>query len=443
MYWKIVPPPFIMLLLAMVSTGQEQEPARQAFLHARIIPVTSPDIPDGYLLIEEGRIVEIGPMSEWEEDREDLSIRNCQGRTIMPGLVCTHSHIGIWGTGGGGGDGSGPIQPEVRILDSIDVESSGFRRAVAGGLTCLNIMPGSGHLSSGQTAYVKLRPATRIEDLLILDENGLPMGGLKMANGTNPQRDTPFPGTRGKSAALVRQAFIDAQDYQRRIEEAGDDVSKMPDRDLKLETLSEVLRGERVVHHHTHRHDDILTVLRLADEFDFRVVLHHVSDGWKVADEIAAAGVPCSVILVDSPGGKQEAVDIGYDTGRILDEAGVVVAFHTDDLITDSRWFRRMPALAMRAGLDRQTALASLTLNGAAMMDLDDRIGSLEPGKDADFVILDGDPFSIYTKTLETWVEGQKVFDLANPKDRLYAVGGPGAGQPQRPYLCCIDEGHE
>ena len=162
-----------------------------------------------------------------------------------------------------------------------------------------------------------------------------------------------------------------------------------------------------------------------------------------MTDEIAAAGVPCSVILVDSPGGKQEAIDIAYRTGRVLDEAGAMVAFHTDDLITDSRWFRRMPALAMRAGLDRQTALESLTLHGAAMLDLDDRIGSLEAGKDADFVVLDGDPFSIYSKTLETWVEGRKVFDLSNPKDRLYAVGGPGAGQPQRPYLCCIDEGHE
>ena len=437
----------LLTLLAAVLNMSESAMAhpghKEAFLNARVIPVNSPAIEPGYLIIENGKIVEVGPMSQWVPDPPAIKTRDCTGQTIMPGLICTHSHIGIQGKGGGGADGSTPIQPEVRILDTIDINNAGFRRALAGGLTCLNIMPGSGHLSSGQTAYVKVRPAKQVEDMLILDANGRPMGGLKMANGTNPQRDAPFPGTRAKSAALVRQAFMDAQDYQRKMDLAGDDPDKRPDRNLKLETLAEVLRGERVVHHHTHRHDDILTVLRLADEFDFRVVLHHVSDGWKVADEIAEAGAPCSIILIDSPGGKQEAVDLAYDTGRILHEAGALVAFHTDDLITDSRWFRRMPALAMRAGLDRQTALKSLTINAAKMLDLDDRIGSLEAGKDADFIILDGDPFSIYTNNLATFVDGKQVFDLSDPDDRLYAVGGMGAGNPMRPYLCCIDEGHE
>jgi imidazolonepropionase-like amidohydrolase len=167
-----------------------------------------------------------------------------------------------------------------------------------------------------------------------------------------------------------------------------------------------------------------------------------VSDGWKVAEEIAAAGVPCSIILVDSPGGKLEAADIEFKTGAVLEKAGVLTAFHTDDWITDSRLFLRSPALAIRAGMSREGALRAVTLAGAAMLDLETRVGSLEPGKDADFVLLSGDPFSVYAKVLETWVEGKKVFDRSDPEDLLHAVGGYGAGRDQQPYLCCF-EGEE
>ena len=166
----------------------------------------------------------------------------------------------------------------------------------------------------------------------------------------------------------------------------------------------------------------MLTVLRLAEEFGFRVVLHHVSDAWMVADEIAAAGVASSIILVDSPGGKLEAKDISLGNGAALEQAGAVVGFHTDDGITDSRLFLRQAALAVRAGMSRAKALFGLTMAGAQMLDLGNRSGSLESGKDADLVILSGDPLSVYTKVLETWVEGQKVFDRANPKDLVYAV---------------------
>ena len=201
----------------------------------------------------------------------------------------------------------------------------------------------------------------------------------------------------------------------------------------------EVLERKRIVHHHTHRHDDIITVLRLAEEFQFRVVLHHVSDGWKVADEIATAGAPCSLIIVDSPGGKLEAKDLLYKTGGILERSGVPVAFHTDDWITDSRLFLRMPALAVRAGMSRDGALKSVTLAGAEMLDLDARIGSLRTGKDADFAILSGDPLSVYTKVLETWIEGKKVFDRSRQEDRLYAVGGYGASRGDAAHgLCCV-----
>ncbi len=200
------------------------------------------------------------------------------------------------------------------------------------------------------------------------------------------------------------------------------------------------MQGKRVVHHHTHRHDDIMTVLRLAKEFNLRVVLHHVSDGWKVADEIAKAGVPCSVIVIDSPGGKLEARDASLKTGGVLEKAGVLIAFHTDDWITDSRVFRRSAALAVRAGMSRKAALEALTIAGAKMLGLEDRVGSLAPGKDADFAILEGDPLSVYCKTQQTWVDGVKVFDRSDPKDYLYAVGGYGAGHDQSPYLCCFDD---
>lgn len=411
----------------------------RAFVGARIIPIEGEVIPHGVIVTSGKKIVAVGAVGQIDIPNDTQQI-DVKGRVIMPGLICTHSHIG----GVGAADGSGPIQPGVRVSDSINVHDAGFKRAVAGGLTTLNIMPGSGHLSSGQTAYVKLRfsgtgPRT-IDDLFLRDSEGAPLGGLKMANGTNSMRGGTFPETRGKSAFLVRQQFILAREYHAKVAAAAGAPEKLPPRDLHLETLVEVMQGKRVVHHHTHRHDDIMTVLRLSQEFNFRVVLHHVSDGWKVAPEIAAANAPCSIILLDSPGGKLEARYLRFETPKILEQAGVRCAFHTDDLITDSRYFFRMAALAVRAGMSRRAALEGLTLAGAEMLDLQDRVGSLRAGKDADFIILDGDPLSVYTKVLETWVEGRRVFDRADPKDYLYAVGGFGAGYDQRPYFCCYDQ---
>ena len=421
-----------MLVGGCVTVSAQDRPI--AFIGARVIPIDGEEIPNGVLVVSGGKITGVGKAGAVQipagAERVDVS-----GKVVMPGLVDTHSHIG----GFGGADGSAPIQPDVRIYDSLNVHSSGFRRARAGGLTTLNIMPGSGHLLSGQTVYVKLREARTIDDMFIFDGDGKIMGGIKMANGTNSHRKPPFPGTRGKSAALIRAQYIKAQEYRDKIARAKDDPEKMPDRDLGLEALVEVLEGKRMVHHHTHRHDDIMTVLRLAKEFGFRVVLHHVSEGWKVADEIAKAGVPCSVIMIDSPGGKLEAAELAFETGGILEKAGVLVAYHTDDWITDSRVFFRSAALGARGGLSRAGALASLTLAGAKMLDLEDRIGSLTVGKDADFIILDGDPLSVYAKVLETWIDGKKVFDRSDPEDRLHAVGGFGAGDDLRPYLCCMD----
>lgn len=424
---------------AMVQPGSSVAAPPQVFRGARLLTMVGEEIENGAIVVHEGKIQAIGPADQVTVP-DDAVVHDCAGRVIMPGLVCTHSHIG----GIGAADGSSPIQPGVRVYESLNVHDSGFKRALAGGLTTLNIMPGSGHLISGQTIYVKLRyfedhPQT-IDELFYRDEDGQPLGGLKMANGTNSMRDPPFPGTRGKSAFLVRQQYIKAREYQEQIDRAAGDPEKMPARDLSLECLVEAMQGKRIVHHHTHRHDDIITVLRLAHEFHFPVVLHHVSDAWRVADEIAKAKVPCSIILLDSPGGKLETLYKLPINGKVLDEAGVRVAFHTDDWITDSRYFFRMAAMAVRSGMKRERALEALTLVGAEILGLHDRVGSLSPGKDADFIILDGDPFSVYTKVLETWVEGNRVFDRNNPQDRLYAVGGYGAGRDQQPYFCCFTD---
>jgi len=396
--------------------------APQAYLNMHLITVAGAEIPQGVLIVNDGLIVAAGSADAIDVP-SDATIIDLTGKVVMPGLVDSHSHIGEpWAA-----DSSEPIQPEVRNYDSINVRSSTLQRAQAGGITSANLMGGSGHLMSGQTTYIKLRDGETIDELVYRRADGQPLGGMKMANGTNSQGSPPFPGTRGKSAALVRSAFVAAQDYAAKIERAGDDASKLPDRDLGLEALAEVLAGERVVHHHTHRHDDIMTVLRLREEFGFRLVLHHVSEAWKVADEIAAAGVPCSLILIDSPGGKIEAVDMRWETGAALEQAGATLAYHTDDWVTDSRLFRRSAALAHRAGLSRAGALRSLTLSGAEMLDIAERVGSLEAGKDADFIVLSGDPLSVYTLVEQTYVDGELVFDMERPEDRLAAYGGVGA----------------
>ena len=423
----------VLVALAALTSAAFAQDKPLAFVGGRLLPVDGPPIDDGALVVRGGRIEAVGARAAVTVPA-DAVVVDVAGKTIMPGLVCSHSHIGAVA----GADESGPIQPDVRALDSINPRDPGLQKAQAGGLTTVNVMPGSGHLLSGQTVYIKLRDGRTVDDLLIRTADGGIAGGIKMANGTNPQRSAPFAGTRGKAAALMRAQLLRARDYQRKVAAAAGDPEKMPERSIGLEALAEALDGKRMVHHHTHRQDDIMTVLRLREEFGFRVVLHHVSEGGLVAAEIAAAKVPCSVIVIDSPGGKLEAARLSLDTGAVLDRAGVLVGFHTDDGITDSRLFLRSGAIAVRAGMDRTKALEALTIANARMLDLQDRIGTLTAGKDADFAILSGDPFSVYTQVLQTWVEGKRVFDLADAQDRLWAMGGYGASVDQAASMCCF-----
>ncbi|KAK0039356.1 amidohydrolase family protein [Biomphalaria pfeifferi] len=219
--------------------GQEKP---TAYINAKIIPIVGQPIEQGVLLVQNGKITAVGD-ARTVRLSSDVQLVDLKGKTIMPGLVDTHSHIGE----GSGADASAPMQPDVRLLDGINPRSSGFQRAQSGGITTVNVMPGSGHLNSGQTLYLKLRDgAVKIDDLLIFDKDGKYAGGIKFANGTNPIRagGGAFPGTRAKSAALVRDLFIKAQEYREKIRKAGSDTTKLPPRDLQMEALTEVLDGK-------------------------------------------------------------------------------------------------------------------------------------------------------------------------------------------------------
>ncbi|MCS3647306.1 amidohydrolase family protein [Salinibacter ruber] len=405
--------------LCLCAPAQAQD-RPHVFRNATLYPISEEPIEQGVMVVEGGTIQAVGPAGSVDVPAGAVE-HDVAGKEIMPGLVDTHSHIGEVG----GGDGSAAMHPDARTIDAINVRHPSLNRARAGGITTVQLISGSGHLMSGQTTYLKLREGGTVSELSACEEKPVEdCGGMKMANGTNPQRASgAFPGTRARAAAMAREQFVAAQEYRRKKEQA-DDPSEAPDRNLRMEGLIDVLEGRRTVHFHTHRHDDILTAIRLSEEFGFDLVLHHVSEGWKVADEIAEADVPASIIVLDSPGGKHEADELVYRTGRVLEEAGVDVAYHTDDPITDSRLFLRSPAFGVRAGMSRDAALESVTLAGARMLGLEDEVGSLEEGKDADFIVLSGDPLSVYTEIEQTWVEGTPVFDRSDPDDREFATGG-------------------
>lgn len=406
------------MLALFAFTGAAAQTTAVAIKGATIYTAKGLPLQNGVLVVQNGKILKVGDANT--AIPSGAQVIDAAGKVILPGIVDTHSHLG----GPQGGDNSAALNPDTRALDAVNPTSDGFKKALAGGITTINVMPGSGHLMSGQTIYVKMREGTTIEDLLLTNDKGV-YGGLKMANGTNPMRGTPgFPGTRSKSAAMARDLFVKAVEYKKKIDKAGKDSSKRPERDLRMESLVEVLQGKRVVHFHTHKANDILTAIRIGQEFGFKPVLQHVTEGYMVAKEIAAAQLPCSIINVDAPGGKLEAMNLWAGNGAELVKAGVLTAIHTDDGVTDSRFLLRSAAISVREGMSRDEAVKALTINGAKMLDLEKRVGSLEAGKDADFIVLSGDPFSVYTKVLQTWVEGVKRFDLSNPADKAYAVGG-------------------
>ncbi len=421
-------------LIVIVLSLQTDDDRPVVFRGARLLTAAGPAIESGVLVVQKGKIIALGD-TKHTPIPENAVVRDVVGKTIIPGLVDTHSHIGIYPkpsvpAHGDGNEMSGPVQPGVRAIDAIYPDDPGIRMARTGGVTTANIMPGSGNVIGGQTLYVKLRGRT-VEDMRIVHPKTL--GGLKMANGENPKgygrRGNQAPGTRMKVAALQREQFVKARDYKRKwatykeATAAGKDVP-VPETDISLEPIVEVLDRKRTVHFHCHRADDIMTAIRLSEEFGFELVLQHATEAYRVAEELAKRKIPVSLTLVDSPGGKLETAAVIDENAALLDKAGVTVTINTDDSITPSRFYLRTAAIAVRGGMSEDAALRAVTINAARVMHLDDRLGSLEKGKDADFVILSGSPFSVYTRVLETYIDGVRVFDRNKADDWAYQTGG-------------------
>ncbi len=444
---------FVSLVVCLVATnGMHAQQAATAIYADRIHTAAGRPIDNGVLVVQGGKIVAVGRAGQVRLP-EGVVERRLGGRQIIPGLVDTHSHLGVYArpqvqAHSDGNEMSGPVQSGIRAMDAIFPDDPGIRMALAGGVTTANIMPGSGNVIGGQTLYVKYRGSTiegmRLKELPVL-------GGLKMANGENPKgygrRSKQAPFTRMKVASLQREQFIKAQEYQRKWQQyetgkaEGKDTAR-PARNVDLEPLVEVLERKRTVHFHCHRADDLMSAIRIAEEFGFELVLQHATEGYRIASILAEKKIPCSLTLVDSPGGKAETMGLLEENAAVLHKAGVLVAINTDDFITESRFFLRTGSMAVRGGMSEQAALEALTINPAKMMHLDQRLGSLESGKDADFVILSGDPFSIYTHVLETYIEGERVFNRDDRRDWCYQAGGfalPNAdrlpAQPKLPEL--------
>ncbi|HAF71384.1 MAG: Amidohydrolase [Acetothermia bacterium 64_32] len=377
-------------------------------------------IEGGALLIEDGKILEVGKDVAVPPDAEVI---DAQGKYIIPGLIDAHCHTGLFPDGVGheqsdGNEMTDPVTPHLRAIDAIHPEDMAFDDLRRAGVTTINTGPGSANVVGGQTAIVKTWGRT-VEEMLVRAP-----AAMKMALGENPKRvygeQKKTPSTRMGNAAVLREWLTKAQNYlerweryKRRLAEckAGEKEPEPPERDLRLEELARVLKGEIPAHIHAHRADDILTALRIADEFGIKkLVLIHATEGYKVADILAGRGVPCVVGPILFSRRKYELRGMTPKNPAILSRAGVKVAIQTDQM-SAVKYILFDAALAVREGMDEGEALKAITINPAEILGVADRVGSLEPGKDADLVILSAHPFELTKSRVEVvLIDGKIVY---------------------------------
>ena len=385
-----------------------------AIINGMLHTVTGGTIEGGMVLVDdEGRIAAVG---SGVAVPDGATVIDAGGNHVFPGFVDAHTHLGIWEEGVGrafwdGNEVSEPVTPHVRALDAINPRDPGLADARGAGVTTVCITPGSGNAICGQAVVVKT--AGEVTDRMVVRQPA----GLKMALGENPKsvykpRDK-MPSTRMGTAALIRQALVRAQTYlEKQARAAEDPDTEPPDEDLQLEALALALRGEIPVRVHAHRADDILTALRLGEEFGLDVTVEHCTEGHKVATELAAAGVPALVGPSLSSRSKVELRELSFSTAGTLARAGVTVAIISDHPFVPIQYLPLCGGLAIREGLEPEVALRALTLTPAEILGVANRVGSLEPGKDADLALYQGHPFyDVQARCTMTLIQGQIVHE--------------------------------
>ncbi len=399
---------------------------KQAFTKATIWTAAGPPITDGTMVIEEGKITVVGT----DLETAGMTVVDCEGQYLLPGFVDPHTHTGVWGEGArddyDGNEVSEAITPYTRALDAIYPEDIGFADARRGGVTTVGISHGSANPIGGQVSVAKTYGM--VADEMVIKEPA----GVKMALGENPKRVGEHykraPNSRMGVAYLARKAFYEAIDYRKDWEHhhalAATEMAKPaeerkplrePKYDLGKEMLLRVLDGEIPVRNHAHRMDDIRTAIRLAEEFGYRLVIEHATEAYRIADEVARHDLMLAIGPLFGERSKREVNKATPANVGIMVEKGCTVAIMTDSPFNPIHNLRDLVIMAIREGLDPEEALATVTINGARILGVDDRLGSLEAGKDADFLIFDGDPWDARNKVQATYIDGHNVFEMTGP----------------------------
>ncbi len=389
-----------------------------AITGASLFTISHGFIERGTILVQGTRFAAVGSGLSIPQDAQILDAEGCH---VYPGLIEAHSHHGVYSEVAGpeGADGNemtDPVTPHVRALDSLNWFDPGFDEAVAHGVTTVNVLPGSGNVIGGQGVVVKTwgpSPADRI----LLEPSG-----VKMALGENPKRvygsKKKTPATRLGNAAVMREAYVQAQNYARKRARGEGE------RSLRWEILAEVLEGRLPARCHAHRADDILTAVRISQEFGFRLTIEHCTEGHLVAQELASAGVMCTLGPLLTGRSKQELKDRSLEAAPALERAGVTFAFTTDHPVIPAYSLPLCAAYAVGAGMSREGALRAMTLDAARLLGLEHRLGSLEAGKDADCVIVDGDLLDPRSRVVTTVLDGQ----VAWTRDEVGCTAWPRQG---------------